>query len=166
MIARLEIAELGNNSAEHLQWNSTHQSDPPHYAAQFPYAVLDESLLRYLLNFTSIKGETMHAMFVNNRTGISPNLAANDTSNYEMCSVSQDNESAWFSTQFQATLHFMYITIFLIAIFGNFIVCFIVCTSSRMQTVTNYFIANLALSDMMMAFFCIPFSFISLFVLQ
>lgn len=166
MLARFEAnAELGNYSAESSQWNSTHLSDPPRYAAQFPYAVLDESFLRHLLNFTSIKGETMHAMFANNRTNFSPNPAENDTLNFEMC-VSHDNESAWFSTQFQATLHFMYITIFLIAILGNFIVCFIVCTSSRMQTVTNYFIANLALSDMMMAFFCIPFSFISLFVLQ
>lgn len=149
MLARLDTsADLGNNSVDLLQWNSTHHSDPPHYAAQFPYAVVDESFLRHLLNFTITKGETMHAMFDNNRTGLRPSQAVNDSLNYEMCSVSHDTESAWFSTQFQATLHFMYITIFLIAIFGNGIVCFIVCTSSRMQTVTNFFIANLALSDM------------------
>jgi hypothetical protein len=66
-----------------------------------------------------------------------------------------------FNIEFQATLHVMYWTIFIIAILGNGMVCFIVCQSSRMQTVTNYFIANLALADMSMAFLCIPSSFIS-----
>lgn len=158
-----------SNSVDSPQWNSSHQGYRQHYAAQFPYTILDESFLRHVLNFTMVKGETMHSMFGNNNS-ISfkqhPDQAVNETLNDDMCGMSHDSESAWFSTEFQATLHFMYITIFLIAVFGNGIVCFIVCTSSRMQTVTNYFIANLALSDMLMAFFCIPFSFISLFVLQ
>jgi hypothetical protein len=163
--SNVTITDHNNNSSsvESTQWNST--SYPRHYAAQFPYTMLDESLLRHLMNFTMTKAETMRSISAYNATSFKQNQY-NETSNYEMCSMSHDSESAWFSTEFQATLHFMYITILLIAIFGNGIVCFIVCTSSRMQTVTNYFIANLALSDMLMAFFCIPFSFISLFVLQ
>lgn len=149
-----------------VQWNSSHQDHPQHYASQFPYSTLDESFLRQLVNFTIEKGKMVHLSLSNSSASHKHNQADNDTLNYEICSVSHDNESAWFSTEFQATLHFMYITILLIAIFGNGVVCFIVCQSSRMQTVTNYFIANLALSDMLMAFFCIPFSFISLFVLQ
>lgn len=155
-----------SNSAEFTQWNSSQPRYPQHYASQYPYGILNESFVQHLLNFTIVKGETMRAILANSSTNHKINFADNDTLNYEICSVAHDNESAWFSTEFQATLHFMYITILLIAIFGNGIVCFIVCTSSRMQTVTNYFIANLALSDMLMAFFCIPFSFISLFVLQ
>jgi 7 transmembrane receptor (rhodopsin family) len=156
------IDQNSSNSIEMAQWNSSHS---PHYAAQFPYTILDESFLRHALNFTMVKGKTMHAIYANNATSFKHDQE-NETLNYEMCSLSHDTESAWFSTEFQATLHFMYITILVIAIFGNGIVCFIVCTSSRMQTVTNFFIANLALSDMLMAIFCIPFSFISLFVLQ
>lgn len=163
----MDVELKNSSSAESSQWNSTHQSYPKHYASQFPYTMLDDGFLRHLVNFTMVKGETMRSIFANNESfKHSHDQAVNDTLNYEICGVSHDNESAWFSTEFQATLHFMYITIFLIAVFGNGIVCFIVCTSSRMQTVTNYFIANLALSDMLMAFFCIPFSFISLFVLQ
>lgn len=151
--------EVNNsNDVEIPQWNSTHTRS---YAAHFPYTILDESFLKHLLNFTMAKSELIRS---NNNSGFKHNHD-NDTMNYE-CSLSHDTESAWFSMEFQATLHFMYITILVIAIFGNGIVCFIVCTSSRMQTVTNFFIANLALSDMLMAFFCIPFSFISLFVLQ
>ena len=152
--------------ADITQWNSSQAEFFQQYASQYPYGILNESFIRHLLNFTIVKGETMRSTLANISVNHKNNFADNDTLNYETCNAAHDNESAWFSTEFQATVHFMYITILLIAIFGNGIVCFIVCTSSRMQTVTNYFIANLALSDMLMAFFCIPFSFISLFVLQ
>lgn len=163
MISTAEVN--ASNSVENTNWNSTSQQG---YAPLFPYIALEQKVLNNILNVTMSRAETMKSIFGNTTTSFRPNydLTADDTLNNDSCSASQDNESAWFSVQFQATLHFMYITIFLIAVCGNGIVCFIVCTSTRMQTVTNYFIANLALSDMLMAFFCIPFSFISLFVLQ
>ncbi|CRK88026.1 CLUMA_CG001812, isoform A [Clunio marinus] len=134
-----------------------------HYNEQFSFEPSNDSFIKHLLNFTAEKGDGIQSVLANNESFKHNNEQA---FNFEVCVVTHDNESAWFSTEFQATLHFMYITIFLISIFGNGIVCFIVFTSSRMQTVTNFFIANLALSDMLMAFFCIPFSFISQFVLQ
>ena len=42
---------------------------------------------------------------------------------------------------------------------GNSLVIVIVVTSRRMQTVTNYFIANLALADVVIGLFSIPFQF-------
>ena len=36
---------------------------------------------------------------------------------------------------------------------------YVVLVSRRMQTVTNFYIANLALSDVVLALFCIPFQF-------
>lgn len=157
------------NSSTAAMANRTHLGSATHYAEHYQYKILDENFLRHLLNITSMKADTMSHSTDSDDMLIygGPSESDNDTLNYDAsCDVSHDNESAWFSTEFQATLHFMYISVFLIAVFGNGIVCFIVCTSSRMQTVTNYFIANLALSDMLMAMFCIPFSFISLFVLQ
>lgn len=162
----MNSGELGSNSSSNVYFqprnNNSQQAYQQNYASLFPYQRLDENNIQRILNFTITKGETIHAILAYNRTSFKNSEDDNDTLNYETCSVTNDNEPAWF----QATLHFMYITILLIAIFGNGIVCFIVCQSSRMQTVTNYFIANLALSDMLMAMFCIPFSFISLFVLQ
>ena len=38
-------------------------------------------------------------------------------------------------------------------------VILIVLTSRRMQTVTNYFIANLALADVVIGLFSVPFQF-------
>lgn len=118
--------------------NSSILPFPHHYAPQFPYTFIDEQIFHNLLNFTMIKNET-----VSNESNVIRDFGADETLNYELsCNVSQD-ESGWFSVEFQATLHFMYITILLIAIFGNSIVCFIIWQSSRMQTVTNYFIGKL-----------------------
>lgn len=149
-----------HNGFEPLRWNMSQQS---HYASQYPYMMLDESHLRHILNITKIKNDEMLA----NTTSFNYEIHGHGNESNDVCNANHDDDgSGWFSTEFQATLHFMYITIFIIAILGNAMVVFIVCQSSRMQTVTNYFIANLALADMSMAFFCIPFSFISQFVLQ
>lgn len=70
------------------------------------------------------------------------------------------------STFFQITVYMLYISIFVIALFGNGIVCYIVYASPRMKTVTNYFIVNLAVGDILMSLFCVPFSFFSTLLLQ
>lgn len=70
------------------------------------------------------------------------------------------------STYFQTTVYIMYMSIFVLALFGNGIVCYIVQSSPRMRTVTNYFIANLAVGDILMSLFCVPFSFVSILLLH
>lgn len=66
---------------------------------------------------------------------------------------------------YQVTVYCMYITIFVLALLGNGVVCYIVQSSPRMRTVTNYFICNLAIGDILMSLFCVPFSFISILIL-
>ncbi|XP_007532329.2 pyroglutamylated RF-amide peptide receptor [Erinaceus europaeus] len=46
--------------------------------------------------------------------------------------------------------------IFALALFGNALVVYVVTRSKAMRSVTNIFICSLALSDMLIAFFCIP----------
>ncbi|XP_050343916.1 RYamide receptor-like isoform X2 [Nymphalis io] len=67
---------------------------------------------------------------------------------------------------FQFCVFFMYCTIFIVALIGNGLVCFVVQSSPRMKTVTNYFIMNLAIGDILMTIFCVPFSFVSMLVLR
>ncbi|XP_074647594.1 RYamide receptor-like [Tubulanus polymorphus] len=55
----------------------------------------------------------------------------------------------------------MYTAIIIMGVGGNVIVCYIVLAYKRMRTVTNYFIVNLALSDILMAVICIPFTIIA-----
>ena len=49
-----------------------------------------------------------------------------------------------------------YLFIFLLCMVGNILVCLIVLGNRRMRTVTNLFILNLAVSDLLVGIFCIP----------
>ncbi|XP_018523885.1 neuropeptide FF receptor 1 like 2 [Lates calcarifer] len=50
----------------------------------------------------------------------------------------------------------VYFFIFLLCMVGNILVCLIVLENRRMRTVTNLFILNLAISDLLVGIFCIP----------
>jgi hypothetical protein len=56
-----------------------------------------------------------------------------------------------------ALLSLFYGSISVMAVVGNSLVMWIVATSRRMQNVTNCFIANLALADIVIGLFAIPF---------
>ena len=56
-------------------------------------------------------------------------------------------------------LAFLYGSISLAAIIGNSLVISVVIINKKMQTVTNIFIANLALADVILGMFTIPFQF-------
>ncbi|XP_062467592.1 neuropeptide FF receptor 1 isoform X1 [Pezoporus occidentalis] len=49
-----------------------------------------------------------------------------------------------------------YSFIFLMCVIGNILVCFIVMKNRQMRTVTNVFILNLAISDLLVGIFCMP----------
>lgn len=63
-------------------------------------------------------------------------------------------------------MYIMYTTVAVTAIGGNGIVCYLVLAYQKMRTVTNYFIVNLAIGDILMASLCIPFGFVSNLLLQ
>ncbi|CAG2160796.1 unnamed protein product [Oppiella nova] len=52
----------------------------------------------------------------------------------------------------------VYILIFVLGIAGNALVCYVVIRNSTMHTVTNMFITNLALSDVLLCLFAVPFT--------
>ncbi|XP_004681129.1 PREDICTED: substance-K receptor [Condylura cristata] len=54
----------------------------------------------------------------------------------------------------------VYLALMLVAVIGNATVIWIILAHQRMRTVTNYFIVNLALSDLSMAAFNVAFNFI------
>ncbi|XP_008832368.1 neuropeptide FF receptor 2 [Nannospalax galili] len=49
-----------------------------------------------------------------------------------------------------------YFLIFFLCMVGNTMVCFIVMRNKHMHTVTNFFILNLAISDLLVGIFCMP----------
>ncbi|XP_077161605.1 pyroglutamylated RF-amide peptide receptor-like [Paroedura picta] len=52
----------------------------------------------------------------------------------------------------------LYVAIFLLALFGNSLVVYIIIRKKTMRTATNIFICSLACSDLLVTFFCIPFT--------
>lgn len=52
-----------------------------------------------------------------------------------------------------------YVIIFIVGVVGNILVCLVVCRQRKMKNVTNYFIFNLAVSDLFVLLICIPFDF-------
>lgn len=58
----------------------------------------------------------------------------------------------------QALFCILYATIFILGVFGNVLVCYVVGRNRAMQTVTNFFITNLALSDILLCTLAVPFT--------
>ncbi|KAF7651833.1 hypothetical protein LDENG_00104840 [Lucifuga dentata] len=55
-----------------------------------------------------------------------------------------------------ASYFLAYFFIFVLCMVGNILVCLIILENRRMRTVTNLFILNLAISDLLVGIFCIP----------
>ncbi|CAH0694319.1 unnamed protein product [Spodoptera exigua] len=56
----------------------------------------------------------------------------------------------------QVAFCILYTIIFVLGVFGNVLVCYVVFRNRAMQTVTNLFITNLALSDILLCIFAVP----------
>ncbi|XP_060632127.2 cholecystokinin receptor type A [Anolis sagrei] len=54
----------------------------------------------------------------------------------------------------------LYSLIFLLSVLGNTLVMIVLIRNKRMRTVTNIFLLSLAISDLMLCFFCMPFTLI------
>ncbi|XP_042205378.1 substance-K receptor-like isoform X2 [Homarus americanus] len=81
------------------------------------------------------------------------------TSNSETITNSTETALYEVPTGIVVLLSIFYGSISLIAVVGNALVMWIVATSRKMHSVTNYFIANLALADIIIGLFAIPFQF-------
>ncbi|KAL7295724.1 hypothetical protein TKK_0011069 [Trichogramma kaykai] len=75
----------------------------------------------------------------------------------ENCSSACDDITTSNRT-FQIALSLLYLLIFLCGLIGNLLVFVVVVRNRRMQTVTNLFIANLALSDILLCTMAVPFT--------
>uniref|UniRef100_A0A3P9IUA5 Prolactin releasing hormone receptor 2b n=1 Tax=Oryzias latipes TaxID=8090 RepID=A0A3P9IUA5_ORYLA len=51
-----------------------------------------------------------------------------------------------------------YILVVLVGVFGNYLLLYVICRTRKMHNVTNFFIGNLAFSDMLMCVTCVPFT--------
>ena len=61
-------------------------------------------------------------------------------------------------TSLKVFFYCVYVLIFVLGIAGNALVCYVVFRNTTMHTVTNMFITNLALSDILLCAFAVPFT--------
>lgn len=59
-----------------------------------------------------------------------------------------------------------YLTIFLLSILGNGLVILTLGLKKRMRTVTNAFLFNLSVSDLLLGVFCMPFTLVGMLMRQ
>ena len=105
-------------------------------------AALNQLTYSFRLN----KNQTSHVSLNNNYTD--PDINGTDVENYVVSRLSAEIQI------------FLYSLIFLLAVVGNVLVMVTLFQNQRMRTVTNVFLLNLALSDMLLAVFCIPFTLV------
>ncbi|XP_013872960.1 cholecystokinin receptor [Austrofundulus limnaeus] len=85
----------------------------------------------------------------------------------ETLNISYDNEAALLIPQrarhrdeYHTLRIMLYSLIFFLSVFGNLLIIIVLTVNKRMRTVTNTFLLSLAVSDLMMAIFCMPFNLI------
>ena len=88
-------------------------------------------------------------------------LYSDNFTDFSNCSVSVRRPPSNSLTYF---LIVIYILIFIAALVGNILVIFTLVHNKRMRTVTNVFLLNLAVSDLLLAVFCMPFTLIPMFL--
>ena len=88
----------------------------------------------------------------------------NDTSQYNL---TFDQNATAYNNLTKAPMQFggavrisLYTVIFLLSVVGNTLVLLTLIQNRRMRTVTNVFLLNLSISDLLLAVFCMPFTLV------
>ena len=93
-------------------------------------------------------------MFMSDDNGTGVNTSDNDAS---LASMRGDLASLGVTDKVRLAL---YTIIFVLSVVGNSLVITTLAQNRRMRTVTNVFLMNLAVSDLLLAVFCMPFRLI------
>ncbi|XP_052685205.1 tachykinin-like peptides receptor 99D [Crassostrea angulata] len=91
--------------------------------------------------------DTSFDMFVNNISNLTANQMENMESPFQV------------PVGVMSLLAVLYGLISILAVFGNLLVIIVILKNKNMQSITNIFIANLALGDVLIGIFSIPFQF-------
>ncbi|XP_078617072.1 neuropeptide FF receptor 2-like [Branchiostoma floridae x Branchiostoma japonicum] len=79
--------------------------------------------------------------------------------------ASSTEHSAWSRYQHGSPVIALYILVyslvFILCVLGNLAVCWVVAKTRKLHTATFYFIFNLAIADLLVAIFCMPFTLVS-----
>ncbi|KAK4016602.1 hypothetical protein OUZ56_031561 [Daphnia magna] len=93
-------------------------------------------------------------------------VGVNNNNVYESNTTNWTNWANWTNEEdylksspaVQVNIYILYAVIFTVGLVGNVLVVFVVAQNKAMQTVTNCYIANLALSDILLCVLAVPFT--------
>lgn len=134
-----------SHTFEYSNWMENDTSTSAAFAALSYYLPTSDLLADSLKLDANINGSTSGTLNVS--LAITNETATNGTTNQLI-----NNHLV------QGCFFVLYAAIFVIGIFGNVLVCYVVCRNGAMQTVTNMFITNLALSDVLLCVLAVPFT--------
>lgn len=84
------------------------------------------------------------------------------TNNFKNLSIEQFTDRWWRHSIAMSVVYFVaYFIVFFVGLIGNLLVIAVVYRSPRMRTVTNFFIVNLAVADILVISFCLPATLMS-----
>lgn len=92
-----------------------------------------------------------------------PTLLANGSTDVLSNEDTEDDDG---ELMVKICFYLVYLVIFVLGLVGNALICYVVARNSTMHTVTNVFIANLALSDILLCLFAVPFTWLYLVVYE
>lgn len=113
------------------------------------YEMLDDDIT--INNVSSSLLLTTGGVGINNN-----NLYESNTTNWTNWANEDDYLKS--SPIVQMIIYVLYTLIFTVGLVGNVLVVFVVAQNKAMQTVTNCYIANLALSDILLCVLAVPFT--------
>lgn len=121
----------------------------------------------YMDEIDSENGAYLGSSFMSNMTSASRNLSAvaADMGIFPMSSIDQNDtdQSANRTKEYKTSvalfvfLSILYGAISFVSVTGNCLIIFVVLRNKKMKNVTNYFISNLALADVVIGMFATPF---------
>lgn len=88
------------------------------------------------------------------------NLSSNFNFSFNMSTNLSHNQQSWITTA--SRIIPLYSVIFLLAVIGNSLVILTLVQNKRMRTITNLFLLNLAVSDLFLGVFCMPFTLVGM----
>lgn len=80
-------------------------------------------------------------------------MVVNSSMNDSFTNEAQETQLKWLN----AVQYTMFATIFVVSVIGNTLVCLVIARTPRMLTTRNFLLVNLAVADLTVAMFCIPF---------
>lgn len=114
--------------------------------------------LLLLFNQTKYQADCDRLLLLFNQSNMTPEVASITQNNLENNIDDGFSGAIPISVSIKTTLYILYALICLLGIIGNVMVCFVVIRNPIMHTVTNIFIFNLALSDILLCLFAVPFT--------